>query len=181
MVGRLSAISEDLIDQIYEAAVLPALWPDVLGRIAALNGADLGGVLGVEHINFRGWTASEGMKDIFAEYAASELAAANSRLARGLQLNHPGFVTDHVLFSPEEMDADPYYKWARTRNTGWFCGTIVQAPQGDLIVFVAWSGGSRLVRSRPRPSDLWTRSGRILPALLAGGWLLSGPARPRTS
>lgn len=128
-------LTDDLVDQIYEAAVLPDLWPGVLERIAALSGADRGGIVSAVTPHFSGWKASPAMTPLFLEFLASEVAGSNQRATRALALNYPGFLSDDDLFTREEMDRDPFYKWTRERGTGWCFGTAIQVPDGDAIAF----------------------------------------------
>jgi DNA-binding CsgD family transcriptional regulator len=128
-------ITADFIDQIYEAAVLADLWPDVLERIAGLSGADRGGIVSAATPHFSGWKATPVMQPLIAEYLASEVAGLNPRAARSLQLNHAGFLSDDDLFTREEMDQDPFYRWARERGAGWCFGTTIQVADGDALAF----------------------------------------------
>jgi DNA-binding CsgD family transcriptional regulator len=57
-------------------------------------------------------------------------------------VNHAGFVGDHDLFTPEEMDRDPAYAYFRRHGFGWCAGTVIQAPSGDLMVF-SWENAFR--------------------------------------
>jgi DNA-binding CsgD family transcriptional regulator len=131
----LPICADDLIDQIYEAALLPEIWPDVLERVAALSGATKGGVLFAMNAHFSGWKASQAMLPLFSEYTGKGWAARNRRPARALAMNHAGFVSDDQLFSREEMDKDPFYQWLRKQGGGWCFGTLIQIPAGDAVIF----------------------------------------------
>jgi len=121
-------------DRIYEAAVVPELWPDVLEGIAkASNSA--GGILFAANPQFSGWAASPAMKPLFAEFVEKGWAAKNPRPKRGLQLGLAGFVNDQAMFSDAEMDADPTYAYLRSIGLGWCAGEIVEMPDGDFIIF----------------------------------------------
>ncbi|WP_166144631.1 helix-turn-helix transcriptional regulator [Methylosinus sp. RM1] len=125
---------EALADRIYEAAVVPELWPELLETIGALSGA-FGGVLFASNPQFSGWTASPRIAPMFAEFVEKGWAARNPRPARGLAFGAGGFVGDHELFSPEEMDADPTYGYLRGQGMGWCAGKIAAPPSGDMLVF----------------------------------------------
>jgi len=125
---------EALADRIYEAAVVPELWPEVLDAISTLSGS-FGGILFAVNAQFSGWTASPRMAPLFAEFVEKGWAARNPRPVRGLSLGAAGFVSDHELFSPEEMDADPTYAYLRSRGLGWCAGRIATPPSGDTLIF----------------------------------------------
>ena len=137
-------ITEDLIDRIYEAAAIPELWPAVLDQIAALNGA-IGGQLFVSNAIYAGWTASDAMRPLFEDFIASGYASINPRPARALEREYTGFINDYDLFNDQEMDADPTYRYLRSKNLGWCCGTAMAVPNGDTLIF-SWE---RQFRSGP--------------------------------
>ncbi|MBG0808378.1 helix-turn-helix transcriptional regulator [Methylosinus sp. H3A] len=125
---------EALADRIYEAAVVPEFWPEVLDAISTLSGS-VGGILFATNAQFSGWTASPRMAPMFAEFVERGWAARNPRPARGRAFNAAGFVSDHELFSPEEMDADPTYAYLRSQGLGWCAGKIAIPPTGDTLIF----------------------------------------------
>ena len=92
-----------LVDGIYEAAVVPEIWPKVLGQIAEATGS-LGGVLTaappvpramlpVMAPKFR-WTASDGIHDIITRYFDEGWFARCDWSRRGIKRNYPGFLVD---------------------------------------------------------------------------------------
>ncbi len=128
-------ITDELLNQIYEAALLPDLWPDVLARISALSGATAGGVLFAMNPSFSGWKSSPGHQ-LFSEYIEGGWAARNPRPARrALAIKHAGFLGDDQFFTRQEMDEDPFYQWARERGGGWSFGTLIKMPAGDDVIF----------------------------------------------
>lgn len=130
----MTADPEHLIDSIYEAAVLPELWPAVLEQASSLTGA-FGGNLFTQNWRFTGWTATQSMVQPMTEIIESSWAARNPRIARALAKRHPGFICDHDLFTPEEMDRDPFYAYARGMGLGWVAGTSIEASCGDIAMF----------------------------------------------
>ncbi|WP_159730665.1 helix-turn-helix transcriptional regulator [Methylosinus sp. Ce-a6] len=125
---------DSLADRIYEAAVVPELWPDVLDAISALSGS-FGGVLFASNPQFSGWTASPRIAPMFAEFIEKGWAARNPRPARSLAVGAAGFICDHEMFSPEEMDVDPTYAYLRSLGLGWCAGRIAAPPTGDTLIF----------------------------------------------
>jgi DNA-binding CsgD family transcriptional regulator len=124
-----------LTDRIYEAAVVPELWPDVLGEMSnAVGGA--GGILFTTNLERIKWTTSADIRDTFMEFVRDGWAEINPRPTRLGALGSVGFVQDLDSFTLEELDNDPVYRdFLRKRGLGWATGTIVDPPSGDSIIF----------------------------------------------
>jgi len=132
---RNSVSVERLVDRIYEAAVIPELWPLALGEMsAAADGA--GGLLFVANAEQMRWTASPDIHDLFIEFLRDGWAAINPRMPRMTARNHAGFLRDNDCFTDEELDRDPVYTgfW-RKRGLGWNAGTLLSSVSGDSMVF----------------------------------------------
>lgn len=126
---------ETLTDRIYEAAVVPELWPDVLGEMSrAVDGA--GGILFTTNLDRIKWTTSADIRDVFEEFVRDGWAAINQRPTRLGALGSVGFVQDLDSFTLEEMDNDPVYRdFLRKRGLGWATGTVLDPPSGDSLIF----------------------------------------------
>jgi DNA-binding CsgD family transcriptional regulator len=154
--------SESLIDRIYEAAVVPELWPSVLDALADGAGC-VGGELFVADLReiFR-WTASEPTKSVMAAFIAGGWAQKNERLSRTLALRPPGFVTDYDIFSPEEHEREPsYVELFRPNGFGWVAGTAIMMPSGDYAVY----SFERLLKKGPVSADAVSALNQIRPHL----------------
>jgi len=127
-------ITEELIDKVYEAAVVPELWDTVLDDVACRVGS-VGGLLFAANSQSTAWVGSSMIGPLYADFIKDGFAAKNPRPERGIAKNHAGFVGDHDLFTREEMDRDPAYAYLRDKGLGWCAGTVVQVPSGDLVVF----------------------------------------------
>ncbi len=124
-----------LADRIYEAAVVPEKWPNVLSEMSvAADGA--GGLLFTSNASHVIGIASPDLKPIFDEFVRDGWAEINIRPARLAAANYPGFVSDHDFFTDQELDNDPVYRdFYRKRGLGWATGTMLDTPSGDSIVF----------------------------------------------
>ncbi|MGY3581768.1 DNA-binding CsgD family transcriptional regulator [Bradyrhizobium sp. USDA 4341] len=127
-------ITEQLIDDIYEAAVIPDKWQHLLDQIGRQIDS-IGGILFTANRQFSGYVASPVLRRIYEDFIEDGYAALNPRPQRAIARNYPGFVGDHELFSPDEMDQDPAYSYLRRKGAGWCAGTVVQAPGGDIAIF----------------------------------------------
>jgi DNA-binding CsgD family transcriptional regulator len=128
-------VTEDLIDKVYEAAVIPEVWDAVLDNVASRVGSVGGLLLFMANLQRTAWVGSSVMGSVYAEFIEAGFAAKKTRVQRAIAKNHAGFVGDYDLFTPEEMDRNPAYAYMREKGIGWFAGTVVQAPAGDLVAF----------------------------------------------
>jgi hypothetical protein len=132
---------EHLVDQVYEAAADPELWPPVLHDLARAADAAGGIILTRRADAWLGWRYSAAMEP-GAEAYLSGAAARSQSTARLLAANRAGFVADQHLFTEEEYLADPLM-------TEW-------RPRPPVSI-----------TGRPRPS--MCRRGTLLWCRLAGG------------
>lgn len=124
----------DLIDRIYECSVVPELWPRMLDDIAGTVDAH-GGLLFSARKTLH-WTASESVRDVFADYVADGWFTRCSRRVCLMNAQEPGFFTEQDFWTEDQMGADPIYRdFFRPRGLGWSAGTALRVPSGDNIVF----------------------------------------------
>jgi DNA-binding CsgD family transcriptional regulator len=166
--GAMTLVTEDLIDNVYEAAVIPELWDTVLDGVARRVGS-VGGLLFTANSQHTAWVGSSIMGPLYADFIEDGFAAQNPRPQRAIARNHAGFVRDDDLFTPEEMDRDPAYAYMRRKGIGWCAGTVVQAPSGDVVVF-SWE---RLFKDGPFSAETVTALDPLR-AHLARAALISG-------
>ncbi|RFC64098.1 helix-turn-helix transcriptional regulator [Fulvimarina endophytica] len=125
------------IDRIYEAALLPEAWPRILKEIATDLCAAGGALFSVTPTSMR-WTGCETMSDLMAEFVALGRPDLNTRTPRALDLSRRfyGCITDHDLFTDDELDAEPFYRdFLRPRGFGWCIGTIAHLPDGGNLIY----------------------------------------------
>ena len=125
----------DLIDEIYEAAIVPEKWAGVLDRLAASAGG-IGTILFAASPSRFQWTSSKAIHAVTAEWVASPFVADNLRGKRLVPLYEPRFLTDLDAIAPQELEHDPFYRdFLRPRGWGWCVGTSIRSTSGDSIVF----------------------------------------------
>lgn len=131
----MTVSSEVLIDHIYEAAVIPEMWPSVLAelvRVGEGQGALLFTTVGSE---FR-YVTSPGFEAGIADYVAGGWPARTDRPARLFAKEHAGFLTDLDVYTAAEMEVEPVFRdFLRPRGLGWGVASAVAVPSGDRLIF----------------------------------------------
>lgn len=123
----------DLIDGIYEAAVVPEKWLDVMHRLTAVGKGAFASMLVLRdgQMSFVGTPEAE---KLIGEYQTLGDPHYNSRIPRSTQYDGFGFHTDLDIFSREEIEKDAFYRdFLRPRGFGWITGAWVRPPSGELI------------------------------------------------
>ena len=127
-------MQSDLIDRIYECAVVPELWPSVLDDLARMT--DCRGGLLFSARKALCWTASDSVRDVFEDYVNDGWFMRCPRRPCLMSQAAPAFFVEQDFWSEEEIGADPIYRdFFRPRGLGWSAGTGLQLPTGDSIVF----------------------------------------------
>ncbi|CAH1671338.1 HTH luxR-type domain-containing protein [Hyphomicrobiales bacterium] len=126
---------ENVLDQIYEAALLPEFWPDALTGINQFVGLDGGALFVASEENVR-WTATNSYVETVSAFIEEERWRGNARNTRALTLKHAGFITDQQVFSPEELEREPIFtEFLRPRGWGWASGSVIMMPTGEILTF----------------------------------------------
>jgi len=125
----------ELIDSIYECAMLPELWPGVLDRLATMAGAR-GGLLFTVRSSVTNWTSSEVLRGGMTRFVNSDLGLRSQRYNRLIAARHAGFLRELELYGNEaNLGDDPIYReFLWPGGLGWAAGTAVQVPTGDSLL-----------------------------------------------
>jgi len=123
--------------QIYEAAVLPELWPGLLDRLGHVAGGVGAVAFGVVDATAR-WTSSPAIAEAMKTFVEEGWHARNCRMtagfARGLA-TYPGFVGEAEMFTDRGFLDEPIYRdFFIPNGLGWHAGTIITIPDGDRLV-----------------------------------------------
>lgn len=128
---------EQLIDRVYEAAVVPELWRSVLQDVTRIAEAKHSVLIAARGESFNRWvTSSPDFDELVVAYSTQY---RNNARTRSLVVGqHPGFVRDCDVFTDEEMVREPVYRdllipWGY--GTG--IGTLIAAPSGDSFIIHA--------------------------------------------
>ena len=124
-----------LIDDIYEAAVVPGLWVRTLDRMAEIAAGE-GGVLIAESRHVSQIVNSPSLQPLVDKWQSGGWSENKERRKRFLPVLEPRFLTDLDVFAPEELSRLPYYQeFLRPAGFGWCAATAIHAPAGDTILF----------------------------------------------
>jgi DNA-binding CsgD family transcriptional regulator len=148
-----------LIDRIYEAAVLPEFWPDVLIQFADIARARDSVLFATRGQEVTRWIASSPRFDELVQ-AFGRHAGALERTRRLLAARHPGFVQDQDVFTASEIETEPAFREVLApRGYGTGIAATIFSPSGDtLVVHAEYAKGSG-----PAPPDLVKRLDRLRP------------------
>jgi DNA-binding CsgD family transcriptional regulator len=126
---------ERLVDEIYEAAIVPERWDSVLNRLADLADAE-GTLLFAAAPGRPRWLSSERIRTRIEAWVNSPFYQSNPRGQRLVPIKEPRFLTDLDAFTPEELEREPFYtSFLRPNGLGWCVGTSIHSPAGDALVF----------------------------------------------
>ena len=124
-----------LIDTIYEASCAPEHWPRVLDALATACDA-AGALLVVATRDDLRWVASPGIAKTVATLVGRGELGRDGRSARLVARREPKFHTDLDVFTPEELEREPFYaQILRPHGLGWCASTTIRSPCGETIVF----------------------------------------------
>jgi DNA-binding CsgD family transcriptional regulator len=121
-------------DRLYEAAVVPEMWPEALVAFTELAGAKASVLIAARGTEFARWIVSS---PEFAEIveAHSQRYSPNIRTARLIAADHAGFVRDCDVLTQQEIDNEPLYQdLLRPNGYGFAVATAIFAPSGDNII-----------------------------------------------
>jgi DNA-binding CsgD family transcriptional regulator len=127
-------VNDPLFDRIYEAAVLPHRWPDLLQTIADTVGGR-GSVIFSGSMDGSHIIASAGAEQLISDFVSAGWMENNPRATPLVEAMHPGFQTDTEFFSMEEKAMMPVYReFLIPRGFSIGAGTVVQGAHDDALV-----------------------------------------------
>jgi DNA-binding CsgD family transcriptional regulator len=123
-----------LIDRIYEAALRPELWPDLLELVSdRLN--LFGGVLIIDTPKTIQWSADRRMHPIMHAFVEGGWHKNNSRMAGRIRCDKSGFLDEFDLYSKQRLPTEPVYvRHFRPKGLGWSASTLISGPRRENIV-----------------------------------------------
>lgn len=128
----LPADHAGLVDRIYEAALVPQLWPELLGALSAVSGGERGVLFAVRD-GYASGIVSPGWEELLQVFMR-DWAHRDPLLASAHKKNHAGFLTDRDLVGADVIATHPIYReFYRPSGMGFRAGTLIPIPSGDMI------------------------------------------------
>ncbi|WP_442756616.1 helix-turn-helix transcriptional regulator [Methylocystis sp. JAN1] len=127
---------ESIVDQIYEAAADPGLWPQVMHDLGRSADAAGGIILTRRADAWLGWRYSDAMAPGAEAYLRGAAATRSQSTSRLLALNRGGFIDALEAFSNEEeyLADSMMTDWGTRAGLHHAAVTAIPAPTGDLVV-----------------------------------------------
>ena len=172
MVALLADADFDAFEEeIYEAALVPERWPQVLHRLGEISGA-AGAVLWSRRELSSAWLASPGVQKLMERYVAEGWIERNTRYESAMAKRFdliPRFFTEADFFGGNSFAEAPFFAdFLIPAGVGWSAGTSVTLPEDLLVLSIerAWADG-------PVPPEALAVLDRLRPhlarsALIAG-------------
>lgn len=145
MSGRQRCSTEAIVDMIYEAALVPELWPHVLDQLASLSDTEGGALFSIPSQSWKQsrqnepalrWICSGSVEGLWRDYARDGwFGERNAWFHRGLKIERSGFMADQDMFSAQEIESEPQYGYLRSKGFGWGAGLFITLPADDILVF----------------------------------------------
>ena len=127
---------EALRDRIYEAAMIPELWPQSFDLISAEIGAFSMALMSISQEGTFRAVSSPHIAEPLAEFLQTDLPSQNVRMKRHVEIGGATFIRDVDIMTMDEIDADPIYNaFLKPMGLGWTAGAIFQEPSGSTLVF----------------------------------------------
>lgn len=127
--------AESLEDLIYEAAIVPERWTDVLDHLSQIAGAQGAVLLAADMQNLR-WLSSQALTGVMEDFASGGWAGVGTRTQRLLHARHAGFILEEDVYSEQEIEDDVLIRdFLRPRGLGWGTATALPLPTGDTLIF----------------------------------------------
>ncbi|PKR89019.1 hypothetical protein CXZ10_13000 [Pleomorphomonas diazotrophica] len=122
-----------IIDKLYEAALIPEKWNDLLVTINREVGTFAGVIFTQSEIG-RAFIATPEAEEIFQKFIEGGWDKKNSRMERANKLDHAGFLCDLDVFKESELASEPLYRdFLYPHGLGWSVGTHIAVPNGDVL------------------------------------------------
>lgn len=127
---------DSFVDSIYEAAVLPEFWPQVLRGLVELAECRAAALIATREGSFK-WIGCSPLAEELARQHYS-YPGGPDRSRRLMAQKRAGFVTDHEVYTQAEMLAEPLYsEYLIPQGFGRGIATAINVPTGDTIILSA--------------------------------------------
>jgi DNA-binding CsgD family transcriptional regulator len=160
---------EMLVDEIYEAGVVPERWPQVFDKLAGIADGE-GAMIFAAAPGMPRWCSSAAIHERVDRWTRSPFSQNNPRSERLFSNIETRFLTDLDRFTLEELDKEKFYtEVLRPDGLGWCVGTSIGVPSSDMLVLSV----EKAYAKGPVPRETAEQLDRLRPhlarsAILAG-------------
>ena len=152
-------MDEQLVDRIYESALVPEHWPNVLDDLTRVADG-VGAILVVRQGDSQSWVSSSGAAARSAQMISEGWLDRSRLVPLGLANAHAGFLRDVDVLPAEEWDSDPLYQhfW-HPHGIGGMMGTVFRLPTGELAMIAI----TRRTEREPPEADIVAKLDTLRP------------------
>lgn len=125
---------DSLIQQIYDAATIPELWPATLEAFGRTAGTPAVILLTRRSDSWIGCTYSAPFAEAAPVYLQSDVPARSQTTARLLAADRAGFVASDDIYTPQEWEREPFREFCKRWGWDRAAATAIQVPSGDFVV-----------------------------------------------
>jgi DNA-binding CsgD family transcriptional regulator len=126
---------DTLIDQVYEAAMVPDRWPGLLANLGK-QFETKGGLIFSASADGTRWLGGGAVVEIMQEFLAAGWMTHNDRPTRVLARNHPGFLTELDIMTEAETRHLPMFaEFLRPKGCFATAGTFIAGLDSDKMIF----------------------------------------------
>ena len=155
------------MDQIYEAALVPERWVDVIHGLVQIGGGDTGAILVLNHGMKPRGVASSNMTARMDHFLNSTDWMTTPRTAAAMRLLGLGFEPIEEHLTASELEHDPVALGFREAGLGWQLCLGLHMPSDEVV---AYTIERQLSRGPSQPQDI-ARLNALRPDLARSGLL----------
>lgn len=127
---------ETLVDDVYEAALIPERWPQLLHKLSDVVDGFGASIFTTDFRQVPRWIASPTMQQVFSDWISEKWIERSQRPRRLTQLQHAGFIAEQHVFTPGEKDNDDeFVNFLKPRKLGIGTGTFIPMPTADVVIY----------------------------------------------
>ena len=124
-----------MIDRIYECAFAPRSWPGVLGELGAIATARSSWLFVADDERPRMIGSNSAIEAAATPLLQSGEVQRSQRMARLAAARHPGFLREVDIYTPDELQADPFYQeYIFPIGLGSAAATLIATPARERLV-----------------------------------------------
>jgi DNA-binding CsgD family transcriptional regulator len=125
----------DIIDQIYEAALVPDKWTDTIDAIAGISKSASGSILVFADDRPPRFRATALTQQALHDFCTTDLWQHSERAPFMIEKLPATFICDADYLTPEQFEYDSVTRSLRSLGLGWQLGTAIPMPERSMVNF----------------------------------------------